>query len=126
MVNSYKQLEEWPLPRFQVRPADSQIPAKEAQSLEKKGWGCGSVRDQRGFWLQQKQNFKGNRAVELQRPPAGPINTYKCLSKQLFNDGHFLKWVLSLTLKTAIAPMGLGWGRRGVEEVLCCCCCQVF
>lgn len=31
---------------------------------------------------------------ELQRPPAGPINTYKCLSKQPFNDTYFSKWEL--------------------------------
>lgn len=47
---------------------------------------------------------------ELQRPPAGPINTYKCLSKQSLHDGDFAEWVLSLTPEIA-APLrktGLG------------------
>lgn len=70
---------------------------------------------QQGFWLKQKQNFKGNPAEELQRPLARPINTYQCLPKLALNDGYFAKWVFSLTLKTATDPVGL-WGReRGGE-----------
>lgn len=50
-------------------------------------------------------------------PPAGPINTYKCLSKQSFHDGYFTKWVLRLTSRTAIPPKGI-WVGVGRKEVL--------
>lgn len=52
---------------------------------------------------------------ELQRPPAGPINTYKCLSKQSFNDGYFTKGVLSLTSKIAVPLRKAGLGGRWGE-----------
>lgn len=56
---------------------------------------------------------------ELQRPPAGPIHTYKCLSKQSFNDGSFSEWVLSLTSKIVIPPKR-DWVGAEAREVLGC------
>lgn len=56
---------------------------------------------------------------ELQRPPAGPIHTYKCLSKQSFNDGAFNEWVFSLTSKITIPPKRdwVGAEARGSSEL---------
>lgn len=67
-----------------------------------------SVRDQGGFWLEKNKTSKGREQWSFKGPLAGPINTYKCLSRQSFNDGYFTKWVF--TLKTAIAQNGIGVG----------------
>lgn len=66
---------------------------------------------QGGFWPRQKQNFKGNPAMQLQRPPVRPINTYQCLSKQLFSAGYFVKWAFNLTLKQPLPQRDWGGGK---------------
>lgn len=58
-----------------------------------------------------KQNFKGNPAMQLQRPPVRPINTYQCLSKQLFSAGYFVKWAFNLTLKQPLPQRDWGGGK---------------
>lgn len=55
------------------------------------------------FLAPAKTKLQREQKWELQRPPAGPINTYKCLSKQSFNDGY--------STKIAILPKRLSGGR---------------
>lgn len=83
--------------------------------------GACSVRGSPRFLAPAKTKLQREQKLwELQRPPAGPINTYKCLSRQPFNDGYFTKWVHSLPSKIAVplkkTGLGGGWG----EEVLPC------
>lgn len=90
----------------------------------KKAEGACSRRDSWRFLAQAKTKLQREQKLwELQRPPAGPINTYKCLSKQSFNDGDFTKWVLRLTSKIAVplrkAGLGEGGG-KGTGEVPRC------
>lgn len=54
------------------------------------------------FLAPAKTKLQREQKWELQRPPAGPINTYKCLSKQSFNDGY--------STKIAILPKRLSGG----------------
>ena len=99
----------------QVRPTDSEIPGRIAERREEEVY---SERDTtEGFGSSKNKTSKGPELWELQRPPAGPINTYKCLSKQSFHDGYFTKWVLRLTSRTAIPPKGI-WVGVGRKEVL--------
>ena len=77
-----------------------------------------SVRDTTEvFGSSKNKTSKGPELWQLQRPPAGPINTYRCLSKQSFQDGYFTKWVLRLNSRTAIPPKGT-WVGVGRKEVL--------
>lgn len=49
--------------------------------------------------------------MQLQRPPVRPINTYQCLSKQLFSAGYFVKWAFNLTLKQPLPQRDWGGGK---------------
>lgn len=98
----------------QDRPADSEVPGRPHGVRRKKAEGACSRRDTGRFLAQAKTKLqREQRLWELQRPPAGPINTYKCLSKQSFNDGYFTKWVLSLTSKIAVPLRKIELGCRG-------------
>lgn len=100
----------------QARPSDSETPGKAAEHGE--GEVC-SVRDKQRFLAPSKTKFQREQKLwALQRPPAGPINTYKCLSKQSFNGGSFTKMVLRHTSKLAVPSKGTGLGAGG-ERKLC-------
>lgn len=63
--------------------------------------------------LQRKQKL-----WELQRPHVGPINTYKCLSKQSFNGGYSTEMgAWPLLKKQLFFPKD--WVGGEGEEVLC-------
>lgn len=98
--------------RTDIRPARTGGRPTAQEGRPESTLGLQLRKRQGGFWLWQKQNFKGNPVVQLQRPPVRPINTYQCLSKQLFSAGYFVKWALNLTLEQPL-PQRDWVGARG-------------
>lgn len=97
--------------RTDIRPARTAGLLTAQEGCPERALGLLLRKRQGGFWLWQKQNFKGNPAVQLQRPPVRPINTHHCLSKQSFSAGYFVKWALNLTLKQPLPQRDWGGGK---------------